>query len=573
MEEQQRAVNQKPWWDEIHREANSQPVISEETHEAPLILISQEAQGTRISALSEEARSLGLWLGQKLGDARAMMPNLRSEHHDQKSDSLLLQQFGQWKMRYTPSVALNKGHAYGENGLLLDIAGCDHLFGGEHAMCHEIIERFQAMGFSCRIGVADTPSAAMALSDFGSQDISILPVDDRPMALFDFPVDALRLDTDTIVLLKRLGLKTIGSVLGIPRAALERRFRERSNATGKSAFLKRQTAPSATAKAVQLRLDQLTGHVREPLNYLVESKGFIVRQNCPEMAQDYEAVETILKYLLPELCHELEKAGRGALTFVLTGFRADGGTSSVHVALSVPSHDFDSVARLFKDKFDRIDCGFGLDLLTLTALQTQTCVQGQNALLDDFESGEQSQSIAYFADTLRNRIEGVSVYGLTPKQSHVPERAQTRTNPSLSSTSHKKQKHPIFPRPQQAPRPARLFERPEPAHVVAPLPDGPPAQFVWRRLQRRVVRARGPERILPEWWSDTLRSPKGASIRDYYDVEDASGQRYWIYRAAYSPNLECATQTTDYVKAEPTPFAIEDMPETQDWRWFVHGLY
>ena len=59
-------------------------------------------------------------------------------------------------------------------------------------------------------------------------------------------------------------------------------------------------------------------------------------------------------------------------------------------------------------------------------------------------------------------------------------------------------------------------------------------RFVWRRVTRRVVRADGPERIAPEWWTH-LPPPRDETAplprtRDYYRVEDEDGRRYWIFR-------------------------------------------
>ena len=77
-----------------------------------------------------------------------------------------------------------------------------------------------------------------------------------------------------------------------------------------------------------------------------------------------------------------------------------------------------------------------------------------------------------------------------------------------------------------APRPLRLLFPPEELRVLYAVPEGPPAQFVWRRLTHRVARFAGPERIAPEWWRDR----PGARLRDYYRVEDQSGRRFWIFR-------------------------------------------
>ena len=75
---------------------------------------------------------------------------------------------------------------------------------------------------------------------------------------------------------------------------------------------------------------------------------------------------------------------------------------------------------------------------------------------------------------------------------------------------------------------------------VLALPDHPPARFRWRRLQHRVLRAEGPERIEPEWWREGSDGMT-ALARDYFRVEDSEGRRYWLYRAGD--------------------------------RWFLHGLF
>ncbi|MEO5338757.1 MAG: DNA polymerase Y family protein, partial [Magnetospirillum sp. WYHS-4] len=97
------------------------------------------------------------------------------------------------------------------------------------------------------------------------------------------------------------------------------------------------------------------------------------------------------------------------------------------------------------------------------------------------------------------------------------------------------------------PRPLHLLPWPEPVEAVAPLPDGPPALFRWRRHPHRVARAEGPERIGGEWWLADPGIPDG-EVRDYYRVEDAEGRRFWLYRQG---------------------LARPDTPP----RWFLHGFF
>lgn len=100
------------------------------------------------------------------------------------------------------------------------------------------------------------------------------------------------------------------------------------------------------------------------------------------------------------------------------------------------------------------------------------------------------------------------------------------------------------------PRPVHLLASPEPIEVVAPVPEGPPALFRWRRTRYLIAHAEGPERIGPEWWlADGGHGAEALSrIRDYYRVEDNDGLRFWIYREG---------------------FFRPDRPP----RWYLHGMF
>ena len=95
--------------------------------------------------------------------------------------------------------------------------------------------------------------------------------------------------------------------------------------------------------------------------------------------------------------------------------------------------------------------------------------------------------------------------------------------------------------------PPLLLASPEPIRVVAEVPEGPPASFVWRRVERRIVRAQGPQRVAPEWWDEIAAKKSGT--RDYYRVEDDGGAGYWVFREGL------------YGRDEELP------------RWFLHGLF
>ena len=101
--------------------------------------------------------------------------------------------------------------------------------------------------------------------------------------------------------------------------------------------------------------------------------------------------------------------------------------------------------------------------------------------------------------------------------------------------------------PEHWPRPTRLLRHPEPIETVALLPDHPPETFTWRGVRRRVKRADGPERVFGEWWT---RDAELIAVRDYFQVEDEAGERFWIYRAGDGEDAA-----------------------TGSHRWFLHGIF
>ncbi|RUV10722.1 DNA polymerase Y family protein, partial [Mesorhizobium sp. M7A.T.Ca.TU.009.01.3.1] len=141
--------------------------------------------------------------------------------------------------------------------------------------------------------------------------------------------------------------------------------------------------------------------------------------------------------------------------------------------------------------------------------------------------------------TLGNRVGEEKLYRFTPVASDVPERSFRRVAAASAETGDAW--------PDHWPRPARLFTVPEPIEAIALLPDHPPASFTWKGIRRRIKRADGPERVFGEWWK---RDAELTAVRDYFQVEDEAGERFWIYRAG---------------DGEDTA--------TGSHRWFLHGIF
>ncbi len=452
--------------------------------------------------VNDAARLAGVQAGLRYADAKARLPGLLTDDIDRAADAAALRALGDWLVRFSPRVALD-----GEDGLMLETSGCAHLFGGEAMMLEALRVRMVQAGYTARLAFASTPGAAHALARGGAgQGPWILQEGDERVGLAALPVKTLRLSDDASTLLRRFGLTRIGQLYGIDRTALTRRFASR-----------------AAADAVCLRLDQALGLRSEPFAPLKEAPEHVAHLPCPEPLGHGDGVIDGLRQLSEALGAELARFGQGARHFSFTALKADGSASQVSVTAARAARDPAHIQRLFRDKLERIDPGFGIDHLILEASRLAPMQVSAIGLPGGLAGDDEDEAqLAALADRLNAKLGQGSAQVSHPHASYLPERAETLEAyagalPAISSA------------PQSGPRPVRMFARPERVDVLAEVPDGPPLRFVWRRVARRVVRADGPERIAPEWWTHVAGEALPRT-RDYFRVEDEAGRRYWIFR-------------------------------------------
>ncbi len=467
--------------------------------------------------MNASAATLGLKTFMPLADARAMYPAILVDHADDTADLRLLEAISDWLARYTPLVGLNA-----PDGVMLDISGCAHLFGGEEAMRKDIVRRLHAQGFSARTAIAGTPGATWGLARYG--DKRIIADSELRETLSALPLAALRLDPDKVDALARVGLKKIADITDRPRAPLAARF---------GAILLR-------------RLDQALGLIDEPITPRLPVPPYIAERNFAEPVTHEDFILQTIEHLAAELAKTMEQRGDGARALQVTLFRVDGAVRRLSVATSKPLRDPRALCRLFKERFasltDELDPGFGFDVIRLSVT---TAEKTQAAQTDIVSSANGNDSIDHLIDRLGVRFGIRRVQRLGFAESHIPEYAVTVT-PAHNKQPQTIQTLPLQQDTQSPARPLRLFERPEEIDAIAEVPDGPPARFRWRRVAHEIAHAEGPERIAMEWWRDD----KGRSLtRDYFRVEDREGRRYWLFREGLFSH------------------------ETSAPKWYVHGLF
>ncbi len=494
----------------------------------PLATLIEQAGVPRIVAVNQAAAALGIAPGMALADARALHPTLETRPANPLREMRGLTRLADWCERYTPLLALD-----GADGLMLDITGCDHLFGGEVAMREDVLRRLEGFGFIAQAAIADTPGAAWALARYGQVEVASPGREALQRLLAPLPLAALRLSEDKTAALAQVGLRRIGDVARLPRAPLAQRF----------------------GAQVLRRLDQALGRTAESLNARHPPLPFHHRQDYTDTLQRIEDVSAAAQLLLDRLCQQLVEAGNGARQVMLTGYATDGQVHRAAARTSTPVRQTGRLLRLLQPTLEAFDLGFGIETLTLSAPQTEKLAPTARDFWQD--AAAQTDNAAALIDRLSQRLGPTRVVWMAPVASHLPER---RVMP-LPGISHSASEVAALWADWQPPPgevlPLRLLPRPEPIEATALLPDYPPAAIRWRKIMHRIVRGEGPQRLAPEWWRTAPADDPTAAFtrrtRDYYRVENAAGQRLWVFRQGLY----------DGPGTQPA-----DAPD-----WFMHGIY
>ncbi|WP_024508805.1 DNA polymerase Y family protein [Bradyrhizobium sp. ARR65] len=503
---------------------SSEDPVKQQGGDEPSVVVAKENNAIKIYSLDDAAARFGLDIGQPLANARAICPHLRVFDADLTADAKILNDIADWCDRFTPLVALDPPH-----GLFLDITGCAHLFGGEAALLKLLCDLLTAQGFAVSAAIASTSICARTLTRHVHG--IIVPDSEEARAVAPLPVSALGAEEAITTGLRRAGLKTIGDVASRARYEITARF----------------------GAAFTTRLEQALGQGDHPISPRKPPPDYIVEKRFAEPIATDTAISLTLSRLSQMLVASMAQQGKGARRLEACFFRTDGVMRGIVVDTGQAVTRAEVIDRLFRERLDALsdplDPGFGFDLIRLCAGRTEIVVQQQHDLDAHVHDNDE---LAALIDRIAARIGSRRVVVHLPQNTHIPERAvlPVPAQQHLAAAAQAAWQ----PRTEAEPplRPLRLFERPEEIQVIAQVPDGPPARFVWRRAAHAVVRAEGPERIAMEWWR-----PEGAGLtRDYFRVEDEAGLRFWVYRdGLYDRELDPKT-------GRPVQPA-----------WYMHGLF
>jgi len=483
--------------------------------EDPAMLLVTTSQGVQhVAACCERAERAGVRSGMTLAHARSLLndTDVHVEPFTPERDAGRLRQLARWALRLAPCVAPDH-----PDGLLMDITGCERLFGGEHRHLGLIATSFDRIHFPARLTAAPTFGSAWALARYGKERISIIGNESVHAALASLPVAALRLDWEIQIALFEVGITTIGELLDLPREQLAARF-----GTG-----------------ILQRIDQVFGRMAEHLDFIEPESPLIVSLTADEPVKQYESIERAVETLLSELLVELTKRDKGVQHFEIVFNRSGSEPQRLSIRLTHASRNRMHLWTLIRPRLECMDISHGVEEVTMKVLRSARLSHEQLAFLPGSGSAQQEAHVSALGellDQLSARLGREAVCFIEPVQTHVPEHAFVpRGFVTVAAIDRKRPYHEGEPTVVGS-RPSRLFAVPDPAQVFSIVPDGPPAWIRWRGREYVVLHSAGPERLALPWWNGSQRA-----ARDYYDVQLPHGGWLWVYR------------------------------ELETGRWFVHG--
>ncbi|HEY0007107.1 MAG TPA: hypothetical protein VGB55_00140, partial [Tepidisphaeraceae bacterium] len=327
-------------------------------------------------------------------------------------------------------------------------------------------------------------------------------------AAASLPPEALRLKDDVATKLRALGVTTIAALLRLSRDQLAVRF----------------------GADILRRLDQLTGDAAEPLTFLEHRTPIAASVIFDGSVSGLETIHVALRQLVTEVCEMLSHRGQGARELRVTLSRPYAPAVERWVRILRPSRSVASLCELIRCGLEttRDDRGDGFLGVYLEVTRVERLAEEQATLMGDDER-HVANELAHLLERLHARFDACMEWpALT--ESRMPERAATCGDAPTVKPSQTR----------IGSRPTRLLSEPEELRVIV-MPseslDGLPVSMTRGGQVQRLARARGPERIAGEWWDGRGKT------RDYFDAEDETGRRYWLFRVV------------------------------ENGRWFLHGMF
>jgi protein ImuB len=401
------------------------------------------------------AEASGVRPGSALAAAWALEPRLRILPRDTAAEAEALEAIAVWAGQFTAKVSLEP-----PRDVLLEVEGSLRLFGGLARLMARLRNGLADLGFGAILATGPTARAALWLARSERQSVHAVPV------------EAIEPAPEALDLLRRIGIRTLGELVRLPRAGLAARF----------------------GQQLLDDLDRASGALPEARLFFVPPERFSARLELASPVVQAERVLFAAHRLLVQMEGFLTARQSGVRGFTLSLLHRGGRPTCLEIGFAAPRRDAGHCLRLLRERLESIALARPAETIRLEAGGLAPLPDAAPGLFGDPRS--EAEAWERLIERLQARVGGALVHGLATSSEHRPERAW---RPVAASGAGAAEAPP-------GPRPLWLLEPPR------------------RVAEGDFVLLAGPERIESGWW-------EGEDVARDYFIAARGASLAWIYRA------------------------------------------
>lgn len=501
--------------------------VEPELRGKPVAVMEGAAPLTNISCVNERAREAGVETGMSKIQADAFSGihwRWRSALQEKAAHAALLD--CAWTI--SPRVEERRDEA-GEtllDAVVLDIAGCDKLFGSPEKIAGDLKHAAAEVGFDANVAVAGNPEAAVCAAR-GFSGITVIADGEEGACIGTLPLTSLSFPAEIVEILKLWGIQTCAQFAALPEIAVVERFGQEG------------------------RRLQLLARGADP-RPLLPKESPVTFEECKELDFPVDLLEPllfVLNRLLEQLCARLRMhvlaASEIKVTLTLEGKESCKKEPVVHVRtlrLPVPATESKFLLKLLQLDLQKHPPDAPVVAVNITA----TPARGRKRQLGLFlPLSPEPERLEITLARIENAVGEGRVGAPALLDTHRPNAFEQKRFVLREMSLNERRAG------QETKTALRIYRPPLPATLH--LQEEKPVQLVCEGLSRRILAFAGPWRTKGNWWSQS------AWARDEWDVLMHS------LRAKFRAN------TDEMQKEETSLYRI--FRDLRSRQWFVEGIY
>ena len=501
--------------------------LEPELRDKPVAILAGAPPLTKVFVVNREARNLGVEVGMSKVQAEAFKGILwrwRSPSQEATAYTALLD--CAWTI--SPRVedgAKREEQDYSDTAVL-DIAGCEKLFGSPETIAHDLKRVAVEVGFECNVAVAGSPLAAVCAAQ-GFAGVTVIPAGEEGLRIGRLSLEALRIPFEFVETLRRWGINTCAEFAALPEIAIVERLGQEGRHWWRLA----------------------RGAEVHPLIAKEFPSQFEEHMDLDSSVELLEPLLFVLNRILEQLCARLRMhiLAIGEIKVTLTLERNDARSKEpvFHIRTlrpPVPARDSKFLLKLLQLDLERHPPSLPVTAIRMLTIPVKARSQQLGLFLPLSPDPKRLEiTLARIQSTVGESRVGAPVL----LDTHSPNAFQQ----NRFVLAEMKEKRQVTER--QTTVAMRLFRPPLPATVD--FQEGKPTFLGCEGARMRILAFAGPWRTKGDWWSETKWA------RDEWDIK----VRPLRQRVQSESSRESEEETALY----------RVYKDLRAKRWFVEGIY